>query len=66
MLTFFRAVVARQGHKLTEELLGRAQAMLEGGLDVPAIGAQLGVLPNTLHKAISSGRLKKKTAVFLF
>jgi hypothetical protein len=27
---------------------------------VPAIGAELGVLPNTLHKAISDGRLKKK------
>jgi len=63
---FFRAAVPRQGHKLTDELLGRAQALLDGGLDVPAIGAQLGVLPNTLHKAISYGRLKKKTAAFPF
>lgn len=59
---FFRPAVPRQGHKLTDELLGRAQALLEEGLEIPAIGAQLGVLPNTLHKAISYGRLKKKTA----
>lgn len=59
---FFRPAPPRQGHKLTDELLARAQALLEEGLDVPAIGAELGVLPNTLHKAISYGRLKKKTA----
>lgn len=59
---FFRPAPPRQGHKLTGELLARAQALLEEGLDVPAIGAELGVLPNTLHKAISYGRLKKKTA----
>jgi hypothetical protein len=34
--------------------------MLDEGLSVPAIGAELDVLPNTLHKAISHGRLKKK------
>lgn len=60
---FFRAAVPRKGHKLTDELLGRAQALLDDGAEVPAIGAQLGVRPNTLHKAISYGRLKKKTAV---
>lgn len=57
---FFRPPVARQGHKLTDERIAAAQAMLDDGHDVPAIGAQLGVLPNTLHKAISFGRLKKK------
>jgi hypothetical protein len=29
---------------------------------VPAVGGHLGVLPNTLHKAIRAGRLKKKIA----
>ena len=58
---FFRPAPPRQGHKLTDARLARAQALLDEGLDVPAIGAQLGVLPNTLHKAISYGRLKKKT-----
>lgn len=59
---FFRAVASREGHKLTSERLARAQALLDAGLEIPAIGAELGVLPNTLHKAISYGRLKKKTA----
>jgi transposase len=59
---FFRPAPPRQGHKLTDERIARAQALLDEGLDVPAIGAQLGVLPNTLHKAISHGRLKKKTS----
>jgi hypothetical protein len=59
---FFRPAPPRQGHKLTAERIVRAQAMLDEGNGVPAIGAELGVLPNTLHKAISYGRLKKKTA----
>jgi hypothetical protein len=29
-------------------------------MEVPDIGAELGVLPNTIHKAIRAGRLKKK------
>jgi hypothetical protein len=29
-------------------------------MEVPAIGVELGVLPNTIHKAIRAGRLKKK------
>ena len=57
---FFRPAEPRQGHKLTDERIARAQAMLDEGFSVPAIGAELGVLPNTLHKAISYGRLKKK------
>lgn len=60
---FFRPPVARQGHKLTAERIAAAQAMLDEGHDVPAIGAALGVLPNTLHKAISFGRLKKKISL---
>lgn len=60
---FFRPAPPRQGHKLTDERIARAQALLDEGLDVPAIGAQLGVLPNTLHKAISYARLKKKPSL---
>lgn len=56
---FFRPAAPRQGHKLTGERIAGAQAMLDEGFGVPAIGAELGVLPNTLHKAISYGRLKK-------
>ena len=38
---FFRPAPPRQGHKLTDERIARAQALLDEGLDVPAIGAQL-------------------------
>jgi hypothetical protein len=57
---FFRPSPPRQGHKLTGDLLAQAQTLLDEGLEVPAIGERLGVLPNTLHKAISYNRLKKK------
>ena len=57
---FFRPAPPRQGHKLTPELLAQAQALLDEGMEVPAVGQRLGVLPNTLHKAISYNRLKKK------
>jgi hypothetical protein len=60
---FFRPAPPRQGHRLTSELLLRAQSLLDEGIGVPAIGEELGVLPNTIHKAISHGRLKKKTLV---
>jgi hypothetical protein len=59
---FFRPTPPRQGHRLTDDLLAQAQALLDEGLEVPAIGERLGVLPNTLHKAISYNRLKKKAA----
>jgi hypothetical protein len=36
--------------------------MLDEGREIPAIGAELGVLPNTLHQAISYGRLKKRSS----
>lgn len=59
---FFRPAAPRRGHRLTPERLVEAQRLLDEGLEVPAIGAELGVLPNTIHKAISHGRLKKKSA----
>jgi transposase len=57
---FFRPPVSRQGHKLTEQRLQEVQSRLDAGWEVPAIGVELGVLPNTIHKAIRAGRLKKK------
>jgi len=57
---FFAPKPRRQGSKLTDELLIKAQAMLDGGTAVPHISAELGVLQTTLHKAIGDGRLKKK------
>jgi len=35
-----------------------AQGLLDQGLTLPEVGRQLGILPNTLHKAIRSGRLR--------
>lgn len=56
---FFRPVPPRQGHKLNAERVAQAQALLDAGVSVPDIGGRLGVLPNTIHKAIAHGRLKK-------
>lgn len=58
---FFRSRVPRQGHKLTAQRLEEVQGLLDAGMGVPAIGERLGVLPNTIHKAIRAGRLKKKS-----
>jgi len=57
---FFRPAVPQQGHKLTPQRIEEVQGMLDAGMEVPLIGAELGVLPNTIHKAIRAGRLKKK------
>jgi hypothetical protein len=59
---FFRPVVPREGHRLTTARLAEAQALLDVGLAVPDVGARLGVLADTLRKAIGAGRLKKKSA----
>ena len=62
---FFQPAPRRVGSKLTHAVLTQAQALLDQGLEVPALSAQLGVLATTLHKAIKAGRLhrpiKKKT-----
>jgi hypothetical protein len=58
---FYQPPPPLNGHKLTPELIAKAQALLDEGRPVPAIGKELGVLPNTIHKAISCGRLKKST-----
>lgn len=57
---FFRPSEPRQGHKLTAQRIEEVQELLDAGMEVPAIGERLGVLPNTIHKAIRAGRLKKK------
>jgi hypothetical protein len=57
---FYRPSPPVTGHRLTPELIAKAQALLDEGRQVPAIGKELGVRPNTIHKAISHGRLKKE------
>ncbi len=61
---FFAPPPRRSGTQLTAQRLVQAQQLLDGGLRVPEVSRQLGVLATTLHKAIQSGRLvvrKKKT-----
>jgi transposase-like protein len=55
---FFASAKKRSASKLTEQVCQRAQELLDQGLEVPEVGRQLGILSNTLHKAIRSGRLR--------
>lgn len=60
---FFKAPAKRKGHRLTPERLKEAQELLNSGLSHLEVGKQLGVLPDTIRKAIEAGRLhqvKKK------
>ncbi len=63
---FFAPRPRRRGSKLTPERLVEAQGLLDEGLEVSETARALGVLPNTMHKAVRAGKLqervKKKTA----
>ena len=54
---FFVAPKRRDGRKLTAEVSQQAQMLLNKGLEVPEVGRRVGILANTLHKAIRDGRL---------
>lgn len=43
---------------LKGEVLEQAQGLLDEGRSVPEVAQDLGVLANTLHKAIRAGRLR--------
>ena len=43
---------------LKGEVAEQAQRLLDGGRSVPEVAEELGVLGNTLHKAIRAGRLR--------
>jgi len=43
---------------LKGEVIGQAQRSLDEGRSVPEVAEELGVLANTLHKAIGAGRLR--------
>ena len=63
---FFRPGPPRQGHKLTAELLARAQALLDERQEVPAIGAELGVIsPTPCTKLSVTGGLKKDSGALV-
>jgi transposase-like protein len=55
---FFAPAKKRSASKLTREVCQQAQELLDQGLEVPEVGRQLGILANTLHKAIRADRLR--------
>lgn len=56
---FFAPAERRRGSKLTPEVLAQAQSLLDQGLEESEVAGQVGVLANTLNKAIHSGRLRR-------
>lgn len=56
---FFGPKKRRSAPVLTEEVRGQVQTLLDAGLSVPEVAAEVKVLANTLHKAIRAGHLKK-------
>jgi transposase-like protein len=54
---FFTPPRRRSASVLKEEVKEKAQALLDEGKSVPEVAQAVGVLPNTLHKAIRAGRL---------
>lgn len=56
---FFALARRRSASVLKGEVSLRAQAWLDTGKSVPEVAREVEVLPNTLHKAIRSGRLHK-------
>ena len=55
--SFFETRRRRAASVLKGEVKTQAQTLLDEGQSVPAVARQLGVLPNTLHKAIRAERL---------
>jgi transposase-like protein len=56
---FFVAPKQRSASKLNPQVCQQVQALLDQGLEVPEVGRRVGILANTLHKAIRSGRLQR-------
>ena len=56
---FFVPRTKRSASKLNPQVCQEVQALLDQGLEVPEVGRRVGILANTLHKAIRSGRLQR-------
>ncbi len=56
---FFQPAPRREGRRLNDEALKRAQRLLEEGWNIPQIAQELGILATTLHKAVGDGRLRR-------
>ena len=57
---FFRKRKGRSAHILTEEVLEKAQNLLNKGHNGAEVARMLNLKANTISKAIQAGRLKKK------
>lgn len=57
--SFYQTPRRRTASVLKGERKVHAQALLDEGKSVPEVGRELGVLPNTIHKAIRAGRLRQ-------
>ena len=57
--SFFVTPRRRSASVLKGEMKEQAQALLDEGKSVPEVGRKLGVLPDTLHKAIRDERLRQ-------
>ena len=57
--SFFTLPNRRSAGVLKGELKEQAQALLDAGKSVPEVGRALHVLPDTLHKAIGTQRLRQ-------
>lgn len=55
---FYVAPKQRSASKLSPQVCQQVQALLDQGLEVPEVGRRMGILANTLHKAIRAGRLR--------
>ena len=55
---FFAPAKKRSASKLTAQVCLQVQGLLDQGLTVPEVGREVGILSNTLHKAIRAGRLR--------
>ena len=55
---FYTTQKKRSATKLTPSVLKDAQERIQAGQSIPDIGRELDILPNTIHKAISDGRLQ--------
>ena len=55
--SFFETPRRRSASVLQGEVKEQAQTLLDAGQAVPEVARKLGVLPNTLHKAIHTERL---------
>lgn len=61
---FYAPPKTRSASKLTGDVLKKAQELLDEGQSIPEVGRALGLLSNTVNKAVHAGRLhrnKKKT-----